>query len=169
MSIDNRCCSACNPPRAPAHQRAGRVGQVRGGATLSCHSITSVAARVIPRERRPTNGLERSYGHRAAQIEPRWGAGAGRDLLVFWIELTACRLFGLSFCFEYPPRLSHPTYWLTALRCVSRSSTKTSWQPCQMSPKVCRWCPCCRRASRMRNRLGESSRPSCWHCANRCA
>ncbi len=56
-----------------------RVGQGRGGATLVCHSMLNVAAHGVPRERRPTKGLERTFGLSVAVgVELNNGGGPAR-------------------------------------------------------------------------------------------
>jgi hypothetical protein len=53
--------------------------KVAGGATLVCHSMLNVAAHEVPRERRPTNGLERTFGLSvAAGVESTNGGGPAR-------------------------------------------------------------------------------------------
>jgi hypothetical protein len=63
---------------------ARRVGQVRGGTTLICHSITNVAAHAKPRERRPTNSLWKDLPFALARELNTGGGPARCGIYLFW-------------------------------------------------------------------------------------
>ena len=68
----------------PGQSGARRVGQVRGGTTLICHSIANVTAHAMPRERRPTNALWKDLPFASARELNTGGGPARCGIYLFW-------------------------------------------------------------------------------------
>jgi hypothetical protein len=86
------------------------VGQGRGGVTLVCHSMLNVAAHEVPRERRPTNGLERTFGlSAAAGVELTSGGGPARGGICLFSRSSLLHCDQLAWRFASILRHACPT------------------------------------------------------------